>query len=226
MSHFKQLSIVIPVGPDDNTWPSLLAELKSAGIESEIILSACQPQVASLELPADVIWINGQQGRAQQLNTSAEKASGAVIWFLHADSHLTAGVSQTLQDYLQSAKQTLGYFKLKFAANGPQLMRLNAWAANIRSRYFGLPFGDQGFMLPKAIFQALKGFDVTLPMGEDLDFVVRAQAAKIALQAFDTELITSARRYQKQGWLQTTARYVYLTLCLNYQAKRRLRGAS
>lgn len=222
MSAISKLSTVIPIGPDDNTWQDLLKELMLLGLDTEIILSACQAQPENFALPDNVLWLHSAQGRARQLNAGAAKATRPVIWFLHADTGFTAGVIDAMHSYIEKGGLSMGYFNLKFADDGPEQTCLNAWAANIRSRYFGLPFGDQGFIISKALFEQLKGFNETLSMGEDLDFVVRVKARGIKLQELPVELLTSARRYQQYGWLATTVRHVFLTWCLTRQAKRRL----
>ncbi len=218
----KHLSVVIPVGPNDHSWRQLVNDLSVFGKELDIILAACQIQPDDMQLAENVIWIQSTQGRAQQLNLGARHAANGYIWFLHADTRLTTAVFPVVQHYLETADNHLAYFRLKFASDGPKQTRLNAWAANIRSRFFGLPFGDQGFILNKSLFDCIKGFDETVMLGEDLDFVIRLQAAKIPLQELPAELITSARRYQKQGWLITTIRHVWLTWLLTRQAKQRL----
>ena len=222
MTVFNQISIVVPVGPDDNAWQDLLKELTPLTNEIEIILSACQPRPKYTDLPENVIWLDSPQGRARQLNAGVAQATKSVIWFLHADTRFTAGVIDAMRSYLVADKQGLGYFRLKFAQDGPVQMCLNAGAANIRSRYFGLPFGDQGLVISKSALEQLRGFDETITMGEDLDLVVRAKAHGISLQELPAELITSARRYQQYGWLATTARYVFLTWRLTRQAKQRI----
>ena len=222
MAVFDRLSIVIPVGPDDYAWQDLLKELTVLGQNIEIILAACQTQPKDFDLPDNVIWIHSPQGRARQLNAGAEQASRPVIWFLHADTRFTASIIEAVCSYMQSDELRLGYFRLKFANDGPEQTRLNAWAANLRSRYFGLPFGDQGFIMNKALLESLSGFDETVSVGEDLDFVVRVQASGVSLQELPAELLTSARRYQQHGWLATTVRHIWLTWRLTRQAKRRL----
>ena len=222
MSVFDNLSIVVPVGSEDNAWQYLLKELQVFGSNVDIILSACQAQPVYMILPSNVHWLQSQQGRARQLNAGAEQAARDIIWFLHADSRFTSAVKDEMCSFIKTEGQAMGYFRLKFANDGPEQTRLNAWAANIRSRYLGLPFGDQGFVMNKSIFEQLNGFDETVSIGEDLDFVIRLQAAGHLLHELSAELITSSRRYQQQGWLKTTTRHIWLTWCLTRQAKRRL----
>jgi len=218
----NKLSIVIPVGPGECAWHQLLIDLEIFGKEVEIIISACQGQIVDFELPENVQWIQAAQGRACQLNAGAKKTTGELIWFLHADTRLTMGVIEAVQQTIESDVQNMGYFRLKFADDGPRQTQMNAWAANIRSRFFGLPYGDQGFIMNKTVFEQLNGFDETISLGEDLDFVVRLRAAGISLQELPAELLSSSRRYQQHGWLSTTLRHLYLTLYLTCQAKRRL----
>ena len=223
MNAFSNLSIVIPVGPDDSAWRVLLSDLSLFGSEPEIILSACQPRPDGRELPEHARWIQASKGRARQLNSGANASTRQVIWFLHADTRLTATVADAVERFAQNNHCCLGYFILKFSDDGPRRTLLNAWAANLRSSVFGLPFGDQGLLVQRAFFHQIHGFDERVEPGEDLDFIVRAKAAGIQLKQIPAELITSARRYRQQGWLMTTLRHLYLTGLLTVQARRRLK---
>jgi len=222
MNCFTDLSIVIPVGFNDQSWQDLLIELSQFGNEVEIIISACQKQPVNFELPKNIQWVQSVQGRAKQLNAGAEKATGKLLWFLHADTRFTDDITEAISLYLNKSKQGMGYFRLRFANDGPRQTQLNAWAANVRSRLFGLPFGDQGFIMHKTLFQKLNGFDEVVSTGEDLDFVIRAKAMGFRLQEISCDLITSSRRYQQYGWLSTSIKHIYLTWTLTRQAKQRL----
>jgi rSAM/selenodomain-associated transferase 2 len=220
---FSKLSIVIPVGFNDFAWSNLLDDLAIFGNQLEIIIAACQTQPATISLSENARWIQVSPGRAHQLNAGAKHASGNVIWFLHADTRLTSQVSFAVQQYIAASDNSLGYFKLKFANDGPGQTCLNAWAANIRSRWFGLPFGDQGFIVAKTVFEHVDGFDEAVAQGEDLDFIVRLKAIGTKLHELPAELITSARRYQQHGWFTTTLRHLWLTCSLTHRARQRLR---
>ncbi len=218
------LSIVIPVGPDDAAWKPLLNQLLARTEQVEIILSACQPKPRDALLnAAQVSWITGPQGRASQLNYGASQARGEYIWFLHADTQLNSAVWQALETFTAQDSDELGYFQLSFSKDGPLLTQLNATLANWRSGWLGLPFGDQGFILKKSVFDRLSGFDEQVSPGEDLDFVVRARSMGVHLQGLNAILISSARRYLRYGWLKTSLRHIYLTAKLTWQAQQRVR---
>lgn len=223
MRELGNLTIIIPVGPNDDAWVNLLADLTMIDCEAEIILSACQVQPSGLTLPKHVYWIHAKQGRAQQLNAGAISSARDFIWFLHADTLLTPDVIKTIQHFLNKQQRVLSYFSLSFASDGPFQTRMNAWAANLRSSVFGLPFGDQGLIMHRDIFEQVNGFDESLVIGEDLDFVVRVKAAGFILRQLPAELVTSARRYRQYGWFSTTLKHLWLTALLTYQARQRLR---
>src|SRR5690606_5834787 len=113
-----------------------------------------------------------------------------------------------LSHFLRRGEDALGYFDLYFLDDGPPLTRLNALGARLRSRWFRLPFGDQGFVLPRQVFESLGGFDTTIQHGEDHELVWRARRAGIPLRPIGARLYTSARKYATNGWLATTLMHI------------------
>lgn len=200
----------------------LLNELDQFGLQPEIIIVGCEPPPEETTLPSNVLWEVSNQGRATQMNKGAKLAKGQVYWFVHADSVLNADNVESMLQYLKNFQPGLAYFKLRFAEDGPLLTRLNAWMANLRSQLFSLPFGDQGFAIDKTAFNQLNGFDETLPIGEDLDFVVRLHKAGLNCRQLPGYLTTSARRYRQQGWLKTTLKHIWLTCKLTFEVRQRL----
>ncbi len=218
-----QVSVIIPLAENEDSWPTLLSQLNSKAQGLEIILVACEAKPEHLKLHNHIQWLVAEKGRAKQQNTGALLASRSFLWFLHADSQLDDQAIPQLLIFTQRLQPVCGYFQLAFADDGPLLTRLNAWAANLRSQWFKLPFGDQGFILSKRLFSSMGGFDESLNIGEDLDFIVRLQARSIPLQPLDARITTSARRYQRYGWLQTSIKHIFLTFSLSRQARRRLK---
>lgn len=211
-----KLSVIIPVGPADPAWRELLGDLRALGDEAEIILVATPGEAPGDFAPADYglaapcRWLEAPAGRARQQNAGAAAAAGATLWFLHADSRAPRAAVAAAQRF--AGRAALGYFDLRFRADGPRLVKLNALGARIRSRCFGLPFGDQGLIMPRSAFLRLRGFDETLPAAEDHAFVWAARRAGLPLAPVGAVLETSARRYAAQGWLRTTLRHARLTI--------------
>lgn len=218
-SRLGQVSVVIPVGPGDLTWQALLKDLTGLPAVREVILAGCEPEPPDLSRslsetgPAfSAFWVQAQRSRATQLNTGAGTAGGRWLWFLHADSRLESGWHQPLSRFIErDPSRVLGYGHLAFASDGPRLTRLNAWGANLRSRLFRLPFGDQGLVLSRSDFEALGGFNEDFLPGEDLDLVRRARQAGYSIRPLGLTVTTSARRFREQGWCKTTWRNLWLT---------------
>lgn len=149
-------------------------------------------------------------GRASQLNAGAQASDADWLWFLHADSRVDATTLAAAAAYVAGDPEAIGFFDLRFLDDGPRLMALNAAAANLRSRCLGMPFGDQGLLLPRPILQALGGFDPSLPEGEDHALMWRAHRMGIALRRLAATIFTSARKYAQHGWWQTIRRHLGL----------------
>jgi GT2 family glycosyltransferase len=217
----SQLSIVLPVGPGDNAWPSLYATLceHAAAAERLPVFAEGDPQ------PAPVDALRSPRGRAQQQNAGAHAARRDWLWFVHADTRFTPETLPALRAFLQRGEPALGWFRLRFDHDGPQrlqwAMRANAVGANWRSRRLGLPFGDQGLLIPRREFNRLEGFDPHLAYGEDHALVWRARRAGLPLCEIDAALITSARKYADLGWLRTTLQHLRLTADQVWREARR-----
>lgn len=191
MITFKNISIIIPVGPGENAFEALLGDLRPIEKEAEIII------------------IKGS-ARAQQLNDGAQKTTRDFLWFLHADSRLSPKTMEALLKSLSNNPHALHYFNLRFLPDGPPFMLINEIGHRIRSEWMGVPFGDQGFCLSRENFAFIGGFPEDVAYGEDHIFVWRARQKGIKLRSTKAILKTSARKYRKQGWLKTTLLYYKL----------------
>jgi len=224
-----KLSVVVPLGPDEVEGYGLVPQLGAALPHgSEIIVVAAGSSVPKppVEWPEHLPLrrFDGGAGRGRQLNHGARQAEGEWLWFLHADSRLGPGTMAALQVFLARDEATLGWFELAFRPGGPPLMRLNACGANLRSTWLGMPFGDQGFVIPSRSFAALGGFKEDAPYGEDHLLAWAARQAGIPLRRIGARLFTSARKYERGGWAVTTARHLWLTAAQAWPEWRRLRG--
>jgi hypothetical protein len=214
----RGFSIVVPIGPTERAWNGLIHDLTSRFPEAEIVLATCVPLA---DAPPGTIVVPGSPGRAAQQNRGAEAARGNWLWFLHADTIVTPLIPPVLRAFLAGPADRIGYFRLGFQTDGPRLVRLNALGANFRARWLGLPFGDQGFVVPRPVWDRLGGFDEGFGLGEDLELVVRARARGVRLAPLAAPLLTSARRYRDGGWLATTIRHVRLTADQVHRARAR-----
>lgn len=210
----KNLTIIIPLGPDEDQLPELLGDLTQLPRETEIILVTCggdmvenHPMVADSLLVDRVRWVRSAQGRAQQQNAGAQAANRDFLWFLHADSRVTPEVLTALETSLKISPDALHYFHLKFKQDGPRWMRINEWGTRFRSQVLGIPWGDQGFCLLRKHFEQIGGFPEQVAYGEDHLLVWQAKQAGLRLCCTGEALITSARKYHRHGWAALTLQY-------------------
>jgi GT2 family glycosyltransferase len=216
---FQGISIVIPVAPGDGSWTGLAADLTALRIGSEIVLAGPKPPPHAL-LPRPqtreqefrrVSWVRTGSGRARQMNQAARHVRSNYIWFLHADSRISARCAHHLALAVEKHPADLIFFDLKFHDASSPLMRINELGVRIRSRLLKMPFGDQGFCISRALFEKVGGFDESAPYGEDHLFVWKCQREHIGLWCVDAAIETSARKYNSNGWLRTTLKHQFLT---------------
>jgi hypothetical protein len=206
------LAIVVPAGPGDFAWRGLLPQLQGAGARDIVLALADCDAGATGTLPSNVTVVASPPGRARQLNAGAACSDADWLWFLHADSRIVPSTVAAMRGFINSDAAAIGYFDLRFLADGPRLMRLTALGAFVRSRWLRLPFGDQGFVLPRRMFLALGGFDEGIAGGEDHALVWAARAQGVPLRPLRAPIYTSARKYARHGWWATTREHLRLTL--------------
>jgi hypothetical protein len=206
------LSVVIPAGPGDREWTALLDDLPASDdLERLLVLAEGDPLPVT---PPGTRVLTAPAGRARQINAGLAAAHGGTVWVLHADSRIDAETLAVARHaaagFARCDAPALCWFNLTFH-DGPRAMAINAFGANLRSRWFGMPFGDQGFLAPRALFESLGGFDPSVGRGEDHAFVHAAQRAGLPLRRLPGRVATSARRYVEQGWWRTTREHLVLT---------------
>lgn len=216
-----ELCVIIPVAAEDQAWRGLVRQLPP---DWNILIAAAAARPDALS--AHLSWLQLEPGRGRQLNAGAARTQATWLWFVHADSRLDPQVLPQLQRWCAGRSRGLGYFKLGFLGDGPRLTRLNAFGANLRSRLFGLPYGDQGLCISAREFWHLGGFREDLARGEDLDFVVRARRIGLYPERIPGLIRTSARRYREHGWWRTTWQHQLSARRLLRQAKSSLEQAS
>lgn len=203
------LSVIIPTLDAGQGLPECLGALVEgleAGVIRELIVSDGGSGDATLQLAdtAGAIIVQGAPSRGGQLRRGAQVAGGDWLLFLHADTVLPPNWPQAVQ--AQIAAGGPAAFRLRFDTSGPMPTLVAGWA-NLRSRAFGLPYGDQGLLITRSDYEAAGGFE-DIPLMED---VAMARALRGRITLLPLAVTTSAARYRRDGWLRRGTRNV-LTL--------------
>ncbi|GLQ33883.1 glycosyl transferase [Amylibacter marinus] len=203
------LSIVIPtLNVAHHITPTLRALIEglNAGLVHELIFadggSDDNIQHIADEIGARII--TAPMGRGTQLDAGVSAARGAWVLVIHADTILAEGWSSVLEAHIAS-KAHAGYGQLCFDS-GHFMARVTAKWANLRARLFDMPYGDQGLLISKRLYNAVGGY-APVPIMED---VLIAQALKGQMVALNFTAQTSAIRYERAGWLRQGLRNIIL----------------
>ena len=104
--------------------------------------------------------------------------------------------------------------------------RVVARGVALRARLLGLPYGDQGLLIHRGLYDALGGYRL-LPLMEDVDLVRRIGRVRLAF--FETEAVTSAMRYRRDGYTLRAGRNIVCLMLFLVGARisliRRVYGA-
>ena len=140
--------------------------------------------------------INTPRGRALQMNSGAQQASGEVLLFLHADTRLPPNADILIQQAVAAGPEVWGRFDVRIAGK-PLLLRVIAAFMNRRSRWSGIATGDQAMFMTRAAFDAVGGFP-SQPLMEDIELSKRL--LKLSRPAcLRAQVITSGRRWESRG---------------------------
>lgn len=204
------LSVIIPTLEAEAVLPQALAALIEglhAGLIREVIVSDGGSVDATLRVAggAGAVIVRGQPSRGGQLRRGALVATGPWLLFLHADTVLPEGWPELVR--AQMADGRPAHFRLRFGARGVMPVVVAGWA-NLRSRLFGLPYGDQGLLIAQAEYEAAGGHP-DIPLMED---VALARALRGRLRVMPAPVRTSAAQFQRTGWLRRGARNMFLLL--------------
>lgn len=202
------ISIVIPtLNAAAELGPCLeaLTEGLQAGLIRELIVSdgGSGDGTQALAEAAGALLVSGPPGRGAQLARGVAAAGGEWLLILHADTRLAPGWSGAVSAHLAGPERA-GWFRLRFRGGGVPGRIVAGWA-NLRSR-FGLPYGDQGLLVPAALLARVGGYPA-LPLMEDVALARRLRG-RLAPLASVAE--TSAARYLAEGWLRRGARNLWL----------------
>jgi len=198
-----RLSVIVPVLDDaqeiERNLPALDA-LRGAGHEVLVVDGGSRDASRRAASPHASRVLRAARGRARQMNAGAAAAAGDILLFLHADTQLPPDADRLVAEAMAARRRHWGRFDVRIAEDGWPYRVIES-AMNFRSRLTGMATGDQVIFVERAAFDAVGGFP-DIPLMEDIAISRRLKALSrpACLRA---RVVTSARRWQKDGLLRT-----------------------
>ena len=214
-----KISVIIPTLNEANNLPLLLTDLLTTYKDGEIIIVDCGSEDKTIDIATIYgakVFKSKERNRGLQLDIGAKNSKGEWLIFLHADTRLTNDWFTKIKSVFKGDKNFIFYFKFK--VNDQKIIyRILEILVNLRSQYFKQPYGDQGLIIHREIYNKNNGFR-KIPLMEDLDFFRRLKNKK-DLKQLNLPIITSSRKWERSN--------IFFQALKNWNFRRRwLKGES
>lgn len=205
------ISVVIPTLNAERSLRRTLDGLVGAaaeGLVREVIVADGGSDDATRDMAET--WgakvVKAAKGRGTQLAAGAKKARSDWMLFLHADTRLQRGWTGAARDFIRQGKARAGVFRFALDDEAEAARRLETMVS-LRCSVLGLPYGDQGLLISRRLYDKVGGFSA-IPLFEDVDMVRRLGRKRLAM--LNAKAVTSAERFRKEGYLKRSARNLAL----------------
>ena len=206
-----KVSVIIPVLNEETAIRKMLPEMqwiRESGHELIVVDGgSTDDSLSPAKKYSDTVVVSSQ-GRAAQMNTGAETATGDVLLFLHIDTVLPLdGINEILTSLDFSHGQNNGQIKNAWGRfdvrlSGHHFMfRIIEAMINGRSRMTGIATGDQAIFISKELFGKIGGY-LEIPLMEDIEISRRLKKISKPVCIQD-RVITSSRRWEVSGIYRT-----------------------
>jgi len=196
----NKISIIIPILNEAETIANLLNYLlKTSSKENiaEIMVVDGGSHDNSVDIVSDfetITLIHSEKGRAKQMNAGAKKATGSILYFLHADSFPPKNFDQHVIDTVEKGNLA-GCFRMQFNSNHWWL-KFMGWFTKFS---WGIcRGGDQSLFITKTLFNDIGEYDENYIIYEDNIFIKKLYTIH-QFKVIQKPIVTSARLYKKHG---------------------------
>lgn len=219
------ISVVIPTLNAERTLASTLAALVPAvvdGLVQEAILAdgGSSDDTRIIADAAGTQLIDAPRGRGSQLAAGAAQARANWLLFLDADTVLEPGWAEEAQAFIErveSGRRSQAAAFFRFALDDDGFMPwLAEWLVRLRSLLFAMPYGDQGLLISRKLYDRLGGFR------DGADLVQLLKRGEMVM--LKSRAVISAQRYQSEGYLARGLRNLGQVLLSPVRALARLYG--
>jgi hypothetical protein len=190
-----RVSVVIPVLDEEARIGAQLESLARLPVHEVIVVDGGSRDgtVARVRAAGMPRLLYAPRGRASQMNAGARAATGDVLLFLHADVRLPDDALRRVEEALADPEIVAGAFRTWTVADGRSWLSPLLHLADLRSRYSGLPYGDQALFVRAEAFRQAGGFPEQ-PLMEDLELSRRLRS-RGRIRTVHSRVTVSGRRF-------------------------------
>lgn len=170
----ETVSVVVPTLNEEEHLPRLLQSLRSMSHPPlEVIVADAGSDDRTRELAGEygAALVESPGGRGAQFAAGAVSATGDVLFFAHADMLLEKDAFNRLLETLARTGAAGGCLGCRFDRTDP-FLDVITWLNDVRARFFGISFGDQGQFIRREALASCGGFP-PLPIMEDVELSYR-----------------------------------------------------
>lgn len=137
--------------------------------------------------------------RGQQLAYGASQTHSPWLLFQHADTTISPHACQCVHTYIAQPQNIhyAAYFQFRLN-DTPYIARLLEYYVALRNHLFALPYGDQGLLISRYLYDTIGGYQ-PLPLMEDVHIIQKL--GKKRLQRLNATATTSPQKYKKDGYI-------------------------
>ncbi|AHJ12167.1 TIGR04283 family arsenosugar biosynthesis glycosyltransferase [Sulfurospirillum multivorans] len=205
LNDLPRISVIIPAYHEDETLLHTLSHLKAMAHAQnyEIIVVDTHEKTTVERLRISAVRVAfSSKGRSTQMNEGARKARGEMLLFLHADTLLPYHWDTKIENALHVNKA--GAFNLGINDSHLGLFFIETMA-NLRTKMTKIPYGDQAHFFQTSFFRALGGY-AQIALMEDVEIMKRLKKRGQKITLLKSTVLTSPRRWHKEGILYVTLR--------------------
>lgn len=203
------LSILVPALDEApnlaSNLPRLLAQAEAAreGVEVLVVDGGSTDGGVAVAEAAGARVVHAPRGRGVQLAAGAAVARGRWLWTVHADARPAAGAVAGALAFCRAGRHPWGWCETHVDLPGRALRAMTTITQG-RARLLRLPYGDQGVLVKRSVYDRVGGYE-PVPLMEDV-LLARRLGRFGAPGRVPARLRVDGRRWRRLGLLRSTLR--------------------